>query len=180
MNIDNIYGEILPDRIDLNSDQEKSYPPQLIITFDSIATPSLGTFTMMVRKHILECNKLNLNPDIVLNFCIDTTDFSTNEKYLMRYIAISEYLLDIQKQIQGLTISISMRGYLLTCMIPLLYIGVPVKVSEATLIETYSEGLFKILSGVLETMIEKLSGKKIERPFKMDKNKMLQSKLIIQ
>jgi hypothetical protein len=65
-------------------------------------------------------------------------------------------------------------------MIPLLYIGVPVKVSEATLIESYSEGSFKILSGVLESMVEKMSGKKLERPFKMDKNKMLQDKLIIQ
>jgi hypothetical protein len=182
MNImpENIYGEIIPDRIDLNSNIEKEYPKQLIITFSLLDTPSLGSVTTLIRNHILECTKSQVNPDIILNFCIDYTDFSTNEKYLMKYIALSEYLLDIQKQIEGLTLAISVRCYFLTCMIPLLYTGIPIKVSEATLIETYSEGLFKTLPGVLEAMIEKLSGKKIDRPFKMDKNIMLEQKLITQ
>lgn len=177
---ENIYGEVIPDRIDFNSKVEKEYPRQLIVTIDSIDKPNLGTITTIIRNHILECTKSQINPDIVLNFCIDYTDFSNNEYYLMKYIALSEYLVDIQKQIEGLSISMSVRGYFLTCMIPLLYIGIPVKVSEATLIESYSEGSFKTLPGVLESMIEKLSGKKIDRPFKMDKNIMLQEKLITQ
>jgi hypothetical protein len=177
---ENIYGEIIPDRIDTKATVEKEYPRQLIVTLDSIDKPSLGSITALIRNHILECTKSQVNPDIVLNSCIDYTDFSTNEKYLIKFIAISEYLQDIQKQLPDISLSISVRGYFLTCMIPLLYIGIPVKVSEATLIETYSEGSFKTLSGVLEAMIEKISGKKIDRPFKMDKNIMLQEKLIIQ
>lgn len=177
---ENIYGEIIPDRIDTKSTVEREYPKQLIVTLDSIDKPSLGMITALIRNHILECTKSQVNPDIVLNSCIDYTDFSNNEKYLMKFIAISEYLLDVQKQLPDITLSISIRGYFLTCMLPLLYIGIPVKVSEATLIETYSEGLFKTLPGVLESMIEKLSGNKLNRPFKMDKNIMLQEKLIIQ
>jgi hypothetical protein len=175
---ENIYGEIIPDRIDIKSSVEKEYPRQLIVTLDSIDKPSLGSITALIRNHILECTKSQVNPDIVLNSCIDYTDFTNNEKYLMKFIAISEYLLDIKKQLPDITVSISVRGYFLTCMLPLLYIGIPVKISEATLIETYEEGSFKTLPGVLESMIEKLSGNKIERPFKMNKNKMIEQKLI--
>jgi hypothetical protein len=175
---ENIYGEIIPDRIDIKSSIEKEYPRQLIVTLDSIDKPSLGSITALIRNHILECTKSQVNPDIVLNSCIDYTDFTNNEKYLMKFIAISEYLLDIKKQLPDITVSISVRGYFLTCMLPLLYIGIPVKISEAALIETYEEGSFKTLPGVLESMIEKLSGNKIERPFRMNKNKMIEQKLI--
>jgi len=177
---ENIYGEIIPDRIDFNSKIEKEYPRQLIVTIDSIDRPNLGSITTIIRNHILECTKSQVNPDIILNFCIDYTDFSNNENYLMKYIALSEYLLDIQKQIEGLTLAISVRCYFLNCMIPLLYTGIPIKVSEATLIESYSEGIFKTLPGVLESMIERLTDKKLERPFNLNKNIMLEQKLITQ
>ncbi len=177
---ENIYGEIIPDRIDIKSIVEKEYPRQLIVTLDAIDKPSLGAITAMIRNHILECTKSQVNPDIVLNSCIDYTDFTNNEQYLMKFIALAEYFLDVKKQLPDISLSISVRGYFLTCMIPLLYIGIPIKISEATLIESYSEGSFKILPGVLETMIERLTGKKLERPFKLDKTKMIQEKLIIQ
>lgn len=186
--MDDIYGEILPDRINFNDEVDKQYPPQLIITFENLKTPNLGSVSVLIRKHIMECIKQKLNPDIVLNFCIDHVIPIEIDEHVPKFMFLCEYIHDIKKQMPDLTISISVRGYFLKCMIPLLYLGIPVRMTPNSLVQQYqeSEGL-SLTGGVtvglkspIETFITSFLGKQIARPFKMDKNIILDQKLITQ
>lgn len=183
MNIDDIYGEIIPDRINFNDEVDKQYPPQLIITFESLQTPNLASVSILMRKHIMECIKQKLNPDVVFNFCIDHVDQEQSIKYVPKFIFLCEYILDMKRQMPDLSVSVSVRGYFLNCMIPLLYLGIPVRMTSSSLVQAYQEGDVTDITGVknpIETFITSFLGKQIARPFKINKNIILDQKLIIQ
>ena len=178
---ENIYGEIIPDRIDLGNSVQREYPKQMIVTIESLQIPNLGSITTSIRNHILQCAKSNVNPDVVLNFCIDYVNSEDpSENYIQKFISLAEYISDIKKQLPEMTVSFSIRGYLLSCMIPILYLDLPVKVSTATVISSFTEpddssNYFKKL---LPEFIEKQLGKKISRPFIFNKEKMIEQNLI--
>ena len=184
MNTDDIYGEILPDRINFNDEVDKQYPPQLIITFESLQTPNLASVSILMRKHIMECIRQKLNPDVVLNFCIDYSDSEQpSNKFIPKFIFLCEYLYDMKKQMPDLSVSISVRGYFLNCMIPLLYMGFPVRMTPSSLVQSYQEGDADNVTGTktpIETFITSFLGKQISRPFKLNKNIILDQKLITQ
>lgn len=180
---ENIYGEIIPDRIDLGNSVQREYPKQMIVTIESLQSPNLGSITTSVRNHILQCAKSNVNPDVVLNFCIDyVNQEDPSDNYIQKFISLAEYISDIKKQLPEMTVSFSVRGYFLSCMIPILYLDLPVKVSSATVISTYiepSDGVdgnyFKKL---IPEFIENQLGKQIPRPFSIRKDKMIEQNLI--
>lgn len=179
---ENIYGEVIPDRFDIGNTVEREYPKQMIITIDSLQTPNLGSITTSIRNHILQCAKINVNPDVVLNFCIDYVNpDDPSDNYIQKFISLSEYISDIKKQLPEMTVSFSVRGYFLSCMIPILYLDSPIKVSAATSISHFKEtdiageNYFKKL---IPEFINKQLGKNIARPFEMSKNKMTEQNLI--
>ena len=177
---ENIYGEIIPDRFDLGKGVEREYPKQMIITIDSLQTPSLGTISTSIRNHILQCAKSNVNPDVVLNFCIDYVESNNPaENFIQKFISLAEYISDVKAQLPEMTFSFSVRGYFLSCMFPIIYLDVPVKVSAATVISTYiepsEENYFKKL---IPEFIENQLGKKIQRPLKINKAQMIEQNLI--
>lgn len=176
---ENIYGEIIPDRFDLNASVEKEYPTQLIITIDSLQNPTLGSISTSIRNHILECSRSSVNPDVVLNFCIEYVDPNNpTEHFFQKFISLAEYINDIKSQLPDLTLTLSVRGYFLSSMIPLLYLDLPIKVSKGTYIISYSEDSPKIFKGLIEDFITNVLGKNIIRPFKIDKSSMLEQNLI--
>lgn len=177
---ENIYGEIIPDRFDIGNPIEREYPKQMIVTIESVQTPNLGTITTSIRNHILQCAKSNVNPDVVLNFCIDYVNAEDpSDNYIQKFISLSEYISDIKKQLPEMTVSISVRGYLLSCMIPILYLDLPVKVSAATVISTFVEDKDSYFKRLIPEFIEKQLGKKISRPFSVNKEIMIEQNLII-
>lgn len=171
----NIYGELLPDRINTDeSDIEISYPEQLIITFESVDNPSVANVTTTIRSHILESNKQGVQPDIVLNFCIGYFEGLHTEKsdlYIQKFITLAEYIQDIRKIDESIKITISVRGLFLKCMIPLLYINVPVRLSNFTYFEGYSGDTIKFYKGCIEKFIE-TNGIKIKSPFVVTENEL--------
>lgn len=176
---ENIYGEIIPDRIDLGNSVQREYPKQMIVTIESLQSPNLGSITTSVRNHILQCAKSNVNPDVVLNFCIDYVNAEDpSENYIQKFISLAEYISDIKKQLPEMTVSFSVRGYFLSCMIPILYLDLPVKVSEATVISTFVEDTDNYFKRLIPEFIEKQIGKKISRPFSINKEIMIEQNLI--
>ena len=63
-------------------------------------------------------------------------------------------------------------------MVPLLYIGVPVRLSKSTYIEFYNGNDLKYFAGCVERFIE-LNGVKIDKPFSIGETEMLRKQLII-
>lgn len=187
MNTD-IYGdyEIIPDRINTeDTSTQVSYPEQLIITFESIDKPSIANVTTTIRSHILESKKQGVQPDIILNFCIGyyekINSIEGSQSYIQNYITLAEYITDIQKMDNSIKITISVRGLFLKCMIPLLYINVPVKVSKFTHFENYDGTKISEYNGVIESFIQS-NNKEIQLPFKFDDkeiNKLIQQKTLI-
>lgn len=174
----NIYGEVIPDRIDLNQTVEKEYPKQLIVTIESLDTPNLAFITTLVRNHILECAKSQVNPDIIFNFCIDYFDQRDVDLYIPKFIFLCEYLVDVRNQMPDISLSVSIRGYFLWCMIPFLYMDIPVRMTNCSLVQSYSEGSVKLLDTPIENFITSFLKKEIKRPFKMDKNIIISEKLL--
>lgn len=176
---ENIYGEIIPDRIDLGNSIQREYPKQMILTIESLQSPNLGSITTSVRNHILQCAKSNVNPDIVLNFCIDyVNENDPSENYIQKFISLAEYISDIKKQLPEMTVSFSIRGYFLSCMIPILYLDLPVKLSAATVVSTFIEVKENYFKHLIPEFIEKQLDKKISRPFSMNKEIMIEQNLI--
>lgn len=177
----NIYGEIIPDRIDLNNTIQREYPKQLIITIESVHSPNLGSITTMIRNHIVQCTQSNVNPDVVLNFCIDYVNpVDPAENYIQKYISLSEYLKYIKEQIPDMVISFSVRGYFLSCMIPILYLDLPVKLSPSTYVSSYDENsdTSNYFKRLIPDFIENQLNKQIIRPFVLSKELMLEQNLI--
>jgi hypothetical protein len=176
---ENIYGEIIPDRIDLGNSVQREYPKQMIVTIESLQSPNLGSITTSVRNHILQCAKSNVNPDVVLNFCIDYVNSEDpSENYIQKFISLAEYISDIKKQLPEMTVSFSVRGYFLSCMIPILYLDLPVKLSAATVVSTFVEDKDNYFKNLIPEFIEKQLDKKISRPFSINKELMIEQNLI--
>lgn len=176
---ENIYGEIIPDRIDLGNSVQREYPKQMIVTIESLQSPNLGSITTSVRNHILQCAKSNVNPDVVLNFCIDYVNAEDpSENYIQKFISLAEYISDIKKQLPEMTVSFSVRGYFLSCMIPILYLDLPVKLSAATVVSTFVEDKENYFKRLIPDFIEKQLDKKLSRPFSINKEIMIQQNLI--
>tara|TARA_Y100000389_G_C17429442_1_gene501656 strand:+ start:1121 stop:1759 length:639 start_codon:yes stop_codon:yes gene_type:complete len=132
----NIYNEeSIPSRID-NQVPDKEYPSDKIITINSVDTPSLGDITTIVRAHIIECQKSQINPHITFNFCLDLINHRTVHDLCalstQKFVALAEYLQDMRKLMPGIQIVAGVRGYFLWCMLPLLFINIPIKVSKYT------------------------------------------------
>ena len=176
---ENIYGEIIPDRIDLGNSVQREYPKQMIVTIESLQSPNLGSITTSVRNHILQCAKSNVNPDVVLNFCIDYVNSEDpSENYIQKFISLAEYISDIKKQLPEMTVSFSVRGYFLSCMIPILYLDLPVKLSAATVVSKFVEDKDNYFKNLIPEFIEKQLDKKISRPFSINKEIMIEQNLI--
>lgn len=176
---ENIYGEIIPDRIDLGNPVQREYPKQMILTIESLQSPNLGSITTSVRNHILQCAKSNVNPDVVFNFCIDYVNAEdSSENYIQKFISLAEYISDIKKQLPEMTVSFSVRGYFLSCMIPILYLDLPIKVSTATVISTFVEDKENYFKRLIPDFIEKQLDKKLSRPFSINKEIMIEQNLI--
>lgn len=151
---ENIYGEILPDRINLGSDVHIAYPPQLILTFESLTSPTLGDVTSKIRSHIIDCVKYKLNPEIILNFTIDSQEYERSDKFIQKFISLCEYISDVNSQVELITISIVVRGHFFFCMYPLLYTGVPIKITEHTWIEDLTGKNKPILFDKLQKFVQ--------------------------
>ena len=179
-----IYGELIPDRINTEeTDIEIAYPEQLIITFESVNTPTIANVMTSIRTHILESKKQGVQPDIVLNFCIGVftgINSSESDMYIQNFITLAEYIQDIRKIDPSIKVTISVRGIFLKSMLPLAYIGIPIKVSRFTYIESYSGDTVNYdYQNCLETFIES-TGVQIKRPLVINKELLLQQKLIQQ
>jgi len=132
----NIYNEeSIPSRIDKRV-PDKAYPHDKIININSIDSPSLGEITTIVRRHIIECEKSEINPHITFNFCLDLINQRTVENLCtvstQKFVSLAEYLMDMQKLMPGIQFVAGVRGYFLWCMLPILFVGMPIKVSKYT------------------------------------------------
>jgi hypothetical protein len=176
-----IYGEIIPDRI--NTDDvsvQIQYPEQLIITFESVQQPSIATVTTTIRTHILESKRQGVQADIVLNFCIGEFDGINSERsdlYIQKFITLAEYIQDIRNIDSTIKIAISVRGLFLKSMIPLLYIKAPVKFSKAVYVEPYYGDNIKYYTGCLESFL-RTTGTNFTTPLKITENDLINQKLI--
>lgn len=124
----NIYGEVIPDRMSISDQQVvREYPKQLIITFSQVGTPNLGEVSTQIRQHLLECERSQVNPEIVLNFCVDHPNPEHDD--IVFGVALAEYIYDIKQQIPDLVITASFRGVFHPGFIPIAVL-VPFKISK--------------------------------------------------
>ncbi len=105
---ESIYGEIIPDRIDKGETETvKQYPAELIISFDSVGSPSLAELTRVVRDYVIGCNSSAVKPIVVLNFCI--TDHGKSTPYIY-FLSIAEYINDIKSSFESIEFYVNCRG----------------------------------------------------------------------
>lgn len=179
MSNQNIYSETIPDRMSKQETNEKvEYPEKLIITIDKVDNPTVGEIIKTIRLYILQCKRSNVNPDVILNFCIGYTG-EDSHKYIQNYITLAEYIHNIMQKDDSLSVMCFVRGNFLSCFVPLLYIGIPVHVTRYTYIEKFemveSDKYYK---GVIEKFIEGL-GHTIHRPLVIGEQEMIKQNLII-
>lgn len=134
--INDIYEEKKISRIDINN-PKKEYPLELILNIDSIESPTIGKMAMSIRNYIIECQTSDINGTIVFNFMIDLLNPALRNElnYLseQKFVTLAEYVEDMKSQFSNINFALSVRGYFLMSMSPLLFINIPYKVSPLTL-----------------------------------------------
>ena len=161
----NIYSETIPDRMSKGETTEKvEYPEKLIITIDKVENPTVGEIIKTIRLYILECKRSNVNPDIILNFCIGTMD-ADSHKYIQNYITLAEYIYNTTNADNSLSYMIFIRGHFLSCFTPLIFLGIPLHCTEYTYVEEYNANSIthNQYSGAIEEFARGI-GKKINNP----------------
>lgn len=176
----NIYSETIPDRMSKGETTEKvEYPEKLIITIDKIENPTVGEIIKTIRLYILECKRSNVNPDIILNFCIGTMD-TDSHRYIQNYITLAEYIHNTMETDSSLSYMVFIRGHFLSCFVPLIFLGIPVHCTTYTYVEEYNANTVtqNQYTGAIEEFARGI-GKKINNPLIIDRNYLVNNGNIV-
>lgn len=135
-----IYEEKRPSRIDKNSEQ-KDYPKELILNITDIERPTVGAMASSIRNYIIECNESKISGVVVFNFCIDMLNVNINNHILnlteQKFITLAEYISNMKNEFSEMNFVMTVRGFFLASMAPLLFIDMPYKVSKFTRFVAY-------------------------------------------
>jgi len=131
----NMKFEELKEHIDLDN-PSKEFPSELIINISSIDNPTIAEISTTIRKYIIKCKTLDMNPVVVLNFTI-TSIHPTSirlacEISAQTFTTLAEYLQDMKKINDGMQVIVMVRGIALYTLLPLTVVSDVFKISKYT------------------------------------------------